>query len=143
MLERRCLVKRKLSLNKIIPKDIYKLLWNIIIVFIVFIGVLILNKEYFLVKYTRYTIGVVTNTKSSPTFTDWMYYSFEYNNIKYAGSSLVHPKYIATNNMRERYFIKFSYKHPHSNSEILVEILVPDSIQTAPIMGWEKLPIDP
>ena len=94
------------------------------------------RNQYLLRTYPRYTIGTTIKTYWTFASGHQLEYEHEVKNKYYKNSDRFNENSIVPGG---RYYVKF-YSNDPDICEILQDIPVPDSIKTAPINGWEKIP---
>lgn len=111
----------------------------ILLLFLVFVFGSSLIDSYRLNQNNRYTIGVILkitpDIDSGPEATYYIRVNGDYSERFISTSTKRHIK------VGQRYFVRFEPDNI-SNTELLINKPVPDSIQVAPPDGWAKLPIE-
>ena len=124
-------LRKKWILNKLLPGVIFfgglafAILWGE-------------SKKYFLNRSHRYTIGVTKRTYWTLSLGEQLDYTYKVSEKVYDNTVRYNDKSKVPNG---RYFVEYYTKDP-SNSRLLQDLPVPDSIKKAPDEGWGYLPKD-
>ncbi len=112
--------------------------WNLLlflIPFVLFFTYKIYQHSF--VKRGNYTIGYVYKIYWPVVSHKKINYSYTVKGIKYNGSDIYNSNKNPLKN--KKYLIRFSTQNP-AESDIFQDVLVPDSIKSAPWEGWKELP---
>jgi|GEM_PF-2613525 len=84
-----------------------------------------------------YSIATITSIKIARN--GWkVIVVYPYMDILNTGEGLNDIKDFDMNDLGKRYFIKFQKEHPNGNHVLIPTVKVPDSIQSAPLLGWSE-----
>jgi hypothetical protein len=88
-------------------------------------------------NYARYTIGITRGECFANRTNHDVKFIYYILNKKYINQNVYDFKSKPING---RYFVKYDSLHP-SNSVLLQDFPVPDSVKTAPPNGWKEIPV--
>jgi hypothetical protein len=88
-------------------------------------------------QHARYTIGITKGEAYASKGRHDISFSYSVQGNQYLMKNAY--EYTANPN-NARYFVKYDSLHP-SNSSLLEDFPVPDSIKTAPPNGWKEMPV--